>query len=298
VSLPIPALVNPHAGGAEKVHGALSRDGRFVARDTAPATIADAVRAYARDGASRVLVCGGDGTVAAALGASAGTALEIAVFPSGTLNHFAHDLGLPVDDPTALLDIAATGTVLPVDLGYVNDHVILNTSSIGSYVDFVRHRDSTKRWLGYQLASLIAAVRVWLRPRSVVVDVHADDGTHRTFKTPLVFVGVDERKLDRTGLGARLAGGAHLFHVVVVNERSPSRLGALAFGALVRGVEEFVRDDRIDAHLVGDASVVLRHATGTIAVDGELIRVRSPLRYEFKPNAARVVVRDSRVRVV
>jgi hypothetical protein len=26
--------------------------------------------------------------------------------------------------------------------------------------------------------------------------------------------------------------------------------------------------------------VALRHATGTIAVDGELIRVRSPLRYE------------------
>ena len=208
MSLPIPALVNPHAGGAEKVRDTLGRDSRFVARDIAPATIADAVRAHARDGASRLLVCGGDGTVAAALGASVGTALEIAIFPSGTLNHFAHDLGLPAEDPAALLDIAATGTVMPVDLGYVNGHVILNTSSIGSYVDFVRHRDSARRWLGYRLASLIAAVRVWLRPRSVVVDVHTDDGTHRTFKTPLVFVGVDERKLDRTGLGARLAGGA------------------------------------------------------------------------------------------
>jgi len=289
---PIPAFINPHSGTARKAFSAVSLDARFALQEIPPQEIADAIRVEAAKRTARVLVCGGDGTVATALGAAVGTALDVAVFPSGTLNHFARDIRLPVDNPSAVLDIAATGIPMPVDLGYVNGHVILNTSSAGTYVDFVRYREASKRWLGYRMASVVAAIRVWLRPRIVIAEIHANDGSSNRFQTPLIFVGVGERVLDRAGLGARIQGGVRSFHVIVVNERTRSRLEALGFGMLAHGLDEFVRDDEIEAHLVSEITAVMQHPVGTIAIDGELIRVTSPLRYEFKRAVAKVICRE------
>jgi diacylglycerol kinase family enzyme len=197
-------------------------------------------------------------------------------------------VGLPVGDPAALLDIAATGTAHPVDLGYVNGRVMLNTSSVGAYPDFVRHRETVERWLGYHLASGVAAMRVWIRPRLVAVELTADDGTHQIFRTPLLFVGVHERTLGREGFGERKTGGERALHVVVVKERTLSRLGRLAFAAIRHGVER-LKGDAIEAYLVSAAVANVRHRAPTIAVDGELVSVATPLRYELKRDAALIV---------
>ena len=285
----IPALVNERAGSAADARDALSTDGRFEARDVAPDRIAETVRAEAAAGTPRILISGGDGTIASAAGAAAGTALELAVLPGGTLNHFAHDHGLPLDAKAAL-ELAASGEAQGVDVGTVNGRVMLNTASVGAYVDFVRHREARKRYLGYGLASLVAAISVWLHPRWVAVGLGADDGTRRQFKTPLLFVSVGEREFGRVGLGHRRPDGTRALHILVVNERRRPRIAAMAFGALVRGVEDFLRTDALDAHLVGEAAVTLRHPRGTIAVDGELVAMESPLRFELRRDAVRMVL--------
>lgn len=285
----IPALVNERAGSAASARDALATDDRFETRDVSPDRIAETVRQEAAAGTRRILVSGGDGTIASAVGAAAGTSLEIAVLPGGTLNHFARDYGLPLDS-SAALELAATGAARGVDVGIVNGRVVLNTSSVGAYVDFVRHREARKRWLGYRFASLVAAIRVWLRPRWVAVGLGADDGTRRKFNTPLLFVGVGEREFGRGGLGKRKPDGARGLHILVVNERRRQRIAAMAFGALVRGVDEFLRTDTLDAHLVAEATVTLRHAHGVIAVDGELVAMDSPLRFELRREAVRMVL--------
>ena len=45
-------------------------------------------------GAKRLLVAGGDGTIATAAATLVDTPAELAVLPGGTLNHFARDLGI------------------------------------------------------------------------------------------------------------------------------------------------------------------------------------------------------------
>jgi diacylglycerol kinase family enzyme len=56
-------------------------------------------RAAAHGGA--LGICGGDGSVNAAAGRAAARGLSLAVFPGGTLNHFALDLGIERFEDTA-----------------------------------------------------------------------------------------------------------------------------------------------------------------------------------------------------
>jgi diacylglycerol kinase family enzyme len=184
-----------------------------------------------------------------------------------------------------------------VDLGYVNGHPILNTSSVGVYVNFVRRRERLERRLGYRLASAAAAAAVWRNPQALAVALQTADGAHRLLKTPLLFVGIQERVLDRAGpgarragLGARRAGGARALHILAVKEHTRVRVHGLAFRAAAVGVQTLVSDDEIECHLTTAATVAMpRRGAATIAVDGELLRVTPPLRYEFVPGAVRVV---------
>ena len=287
----IPAFINPRAGGAAKAGAAIKADRRFAARELSPHALAEAMRDEVARGTARVLVCGGDGTLSTALGAAAGASHEVALFPGGTLNHFARDFGLPLDDTAALLEIAVTGRPVLVDLGYVNDHVILNTSSVGTYVEFVRHREASERWLGYHLASAVAGIRVWLRPQFLEVELLQDDGTRRPLQTPLIFVGVEERILDRNRFGERLPGGGHALHIVVVNVKRRSPVSALlrTLARLGQNLDSYVKSGEIEARLASDFVAIIRRSPGSVAIDGELVTLDSPLRFAFKRGAVSVV---------
>jgi len=289
--MPVPVLLNPEAGSAARARAALRADRRFHVREVEPASIGDAVRGEVDQGTRRLLICGGDGTLSAAIGAAAGTAMEIAVFPGGTLNHFARDFGIPFDNPAAALDVAATSIARPVDLGYVNGHVILNTSSVGVYPTFVGRREDLEQRLNYPLATVAAAADVWRDPQAVAIDVQTADGARYHFQTPLLFVGVHERMLDRAGLGMRRANGARALHLLVVKQHTRPRIHALAARAAARGVDGLVSENEIESHLTTGATVTMPNASCVVAIDGELVQVTSPLRYQFVPGAVHVVHR-------
>src|SRR5437764_1383624 len=59
----IPACINPRAGNAEAARGALQSVGEFDIRDVPPASLATQVKAAIADGARRILVAGGDGSI-------------------------------------------------------------------------------------------------------------------------------------------------------------------------------------------------------------------------------------------
>lgn len=285
----IPALLNPDSGSAARARAALNADARFRVLELAPALVADAVRAEIRRGTPRLLVSGGDGTLSAALGAAAGSALQIAVFPGGTLNHFARDAGIPVDDPAAALHIAASGTPRPVDLGYVNGHAILNTSSVGLYTEFVRRREYLERWLTYRLATVAAAFRAWFDRRILAVDLLTIGAPRRHVRTPLLFVGVHERTFGPAGLGMRRPGGARALHVLVVRAPAPLHIRKLAFQPRARGIQGLFPPKAIETYLTSTATVEMSEEPGFIAIDGELHPATSPLRYEFLSGAVTVV---------
>jgi len=286
----IPAFVNPTAGNAAGAAGALRAVGGFDVLEVTPDALADRVRGAVRRGARRVLVAGGDGSVANAAGVVAGTGVELAILPCGTLNHLAKDLSLPLDAEEAAR-VARAGRVMPLDAASLNDRIFLNTSSVGAYVTFVRARERLERMLGYHIASFIAAARLFVRLPLFRVSVRIDD-VAREYLTPLVFVGVGERELKLPALGARIAGGRTGLHVMVVRRRSGARALALGLAAAARGVRAVAATPAMDAFLV-DAVHIEPH-THVVSVDGELVRVAPSLEYRHLVRALRVVVPSGR----
>jgi hypothetical protein len=79
----------------------------------------------------------GDGTQALVAGIAAEHGLPFLVISAGTRNHFALDLGLDREDPSACLDALSDGVELEVDLGRINGQVFVNNASFGAYAEVV-----------------------------------------------------------------------------------------------------------------------------------------------------------------
>lgn len=250
----------------------------------------EAVRNTVRNGSSRILACGGDGTLALVAGEIAGTDTELAIFPGGTLNHFATRIGLP-ESPQDVLDIAAHGTAAPVDAGYVNNQIFLNTSSVGAYVHFVRTRNYLERRMSYSVASLVAGFRRFLRMRSAHINL---DGS--VVKTPLVFVGVGERDVSFPFLGQDKVDGNPGLHIIAMKSTDRLQTLGIAFNAILRGIDPLDKARQVENRLID--SVELSYARQRkkrilVALDGEIHRLRAPLKYEYRPAAFRVVRPDA-----
>ncbi|MFG2993998.1 bifunctional phosphatase PAP2/diacylglycerol kinase family protein [Streptomyces sp. NPDC048257] len=171
-----------------------------------PATLADAASRSAVLG-----VCGGDGTVNAAATAALRAGVPLAVFPGGTLNHFALDLGLSGTEGTC--HALTHGQAVRIGVGRFSPGpggepgYFLNNFSIGAYPELLGHR---LRWgprIGGGPAALLAAWRVLRaqrpvrlrlagRPRSVWL-LFAGNGTyHGTGPTPRRRDSLGEGLLD------------------------------------------------------------------------------------------------------
>lgn len=284
-------LTNPAAGAkpehAEELRAALERAGveaevRQVTGDELPR----AARAAAADGADAVVAAGGDGTVSACAGALAGGDVPLGVLPTGTLNHFAKDLRLPLALDEAAAVIAA-GHRRRVDIAQVNGRAFINNSSIGLYPRMVGQRDRQRQRLGRGkwVAMLLACVSVFRRYPTVSVRIDvANRSTLRT--TPFVFVGNNGYELTPENLGgrARLDGG----ELCVYFTNRTGRFGLLMLALrVVLGIVEQARDFQM---LSGtEAWIETAQREIPIALDGEVFRLSPPLHYELRPGALTVL---------
>lgn len=281
------AFLNAACGNAEAAREALAKAGLEL-EAVQPTEIEKCLKQAIDDGTKRILVAGGDGTIATAAALVAKTDMELAIIPGGTLNHFAKDHGIPTDLGKAAL-VAGDGRVVGADIGYVNDRVFLNTSSLGAYVTFVRERERLEKRFGYSIASVIAFTRMLSEIRTFSVTLEAG-GEKKTYRSSLVFIGVGERELKLPILGNRVKDGKRGLHVMIVKGRKPARLFALAIAGITKGREQAEKLPEFDGFLVDSCRIDLTRPTATIGLDGELKRFQTPLDYHIERDALRLVV--------
>ena len=283
-----PAFVNSSSGSAKAAIEALERHPGFDIRIITPEQFMVALRRAVSAGVPRVVVAGGDGTLATAASVLAGSQTALAVLPGGTLNHFARNHGIPIK-PDEAIEVALNGRVKPVDVGYLNQQLFLNTSSVGAYVRFVETRDRVQPYLGYWLASVVAGVRILTSLRNIVVKLEVE-GETRVYRAPLVLVAVGERNLSPPKIGSPTGEPGGALHVVVPRGRRQARRFVRAFARADRGLPIEEKPLGLDTALVQQFRMDLPMRVLKSATDGEIRRQRPPLEYRLAPGALNLVV--------
>ena len=247
-----------------------------------------AAKAALAEGLQIVVAGGGDGTINAVASVIAGTSVAFGVLPLGTLNHFAKDVGIPLQLDEAIATIAS-GARKKVDVGEVNDKIFLNNSSLGLYPDIVRDREKQQSRLGRGkwLAAVWATIGALRRYPFLSLRLTMDDGTDHARRTPFVFIGNNAYTMQGFNIGAReaLDGGQLSLYVA----QRPGRLALLRLGwSALCGRLAQERD--FDVLRTEKMDIDTRHKRIRVATDGEVTVMLTPLRYRIRPGALSVIV--------
>jgi diacylglycerol kinase family enzyme len=234
-----------------------------------------------------MVAAGGDGTVSSVADALSGTPTALGVVPAGTLNHFAKDLGIPLDLGAAVRAIAA-GRRASVDVGVVNGRAFVNNASLGLYPKLVEEREKQQRRFGHskRTAMLWAALAVLRRPPRLALRLEAESGA-LVARSPFVFVGNNDYAMEGFGIGTRARLDAGLLDVYTTRRTSASGLVGLALRAAFGRLRQ--ADDFLQAN-VRTLRVESRRSRLQVAVDGELLDFDTPLEFTMRPRALQVMV--------
>jgi len=234
-----------------------------------------------------IVAGGGDGTVSTVAAALVDTGIIFGVLPLGTLNHFAKDLGIPLELADAVA-VLAHGEAGRVDVGEVNGRIFVNNSSLGLYPDIVHDRERQQKrlrrgkWPAFVWATLSALRRYPFLVVALVVD-----GKEVLRKTPFVFIGNNEYRMDGFAIGERSGIEGGLLSLYVAQRPGRWRLLQLALRALTGRLRQ-ARD--FDAITATDIVVQSKRKRLRVATDGEVTVMTPPLHYRVRP-ASLIVMR-------
>jgi diacylglycerol kinase family enzyme len=233
-----------------------------------------------------LIAAGGDGTVSTVAGAAVEANATFGVIPSGTLNHFARDAGIPLDRDKAVAAIAA-GFVRQLDIAELNGRVFVNNASLGLYPRLVWERmseqkEGRRKWPAFA----IGMFRTWRQYRTLTARISVD-GRDFLRRTPFVFVGNGQYKVEVPGIGARPSLDGGVLSVYVSPECGRFEIIALALRALAGRITP---DVKLESFLARNVTIEPASGRVSIALDGELLAVQPPLRYLIRPGALRTIV--------
>ncbi|MBC8012598.1 MAG: NAD(+)/NADH kinase [Methyloceanibacter sp.] len=302
----VAALMNAGAGAfsqalAEDVESALrasfvlhdvEADISFVEGEGLHDAVERALMRAQRGEIDAIVIGGGDGSMRTAASVLAGTDVPLGTLPLGTLNHFAKDLGIPLQVEEAAATIAA-GRTRVVDLAEVNGETFINNSSIGIYpymvIDRERRREAHKlaKWMA-MVPAFFRMMRHFPRRRLRI----SAQGFARPYRTPCLFVGNNEYGMELFTFGRRQRLDTGKLWFYVVKPRKPLEffwmVCRLCFGRM-----DQARD--LDTFQLADAEIGAKTSRLPVAFDGEVKIMHTPLRYRSRPRALRVIVPEARL---
>ncbi|MDB5859852.1 MAG: sphingosine kinase [Ramlibacter sp.] len=250
------------------------------------AQILPTVKRLLAAGAGTIVAGGGDGTVSAVASQLVGTDAVLGVLPLGTLNHFAKDLGMPLEQEAAVAALAA-GQVEAVDVGEVNGRIFINNSSLGMYPDIVRDRELRQRRLGHSKWRALAAASLGVLRRYPVLRIQIDlEDERHALRTPFLFIGNNEYQMEGFQIGER--GSLRNGTLALYTAQRTGRFGLLRLALLaLLGRLQQARD--FHTALALEFVVHSGHRKLRVATDGEVTVMETPLRYRSRPGSLRVI---------
>ncbi|HKH49819.1 MAG TPA: diacylglycerol kinase family protein [Thermoanaerobaculia bacterium] len=249
--------------------------------------IVTTARAALAAGAEALVAGGGDGTIRSVAGILVGGDVPLGVLPVGTLNHFARDLGIPVELPAAVR-VIADGVPRALDVGEVNGEIFVNNSVLGLYPPVVQVRDQERREKNRNkwLATVSALWKVLPGHPLLHIRVKAD-GLAVDHQSRFVFVGNNEYEMSAFTYGARSRFDSGDLFLYIAKSRT--RLGLVGLG-LLSLFRDLKWTDRFDRFCLPELTIETRKKALPVYLDGEVVILNPPLRYRNQPHALRVIL--------
>ena len=288
---PIPVIVNATAGGgheaavAERLRELFGRHGMSVEITCARSgeELTELARRAMRSKPPILVGGGGDGTLSALADAVRGTDTAFGVLPLGTFNHFAKDVGIPVELEKAV-EVIAQGQRTTVDVGELNGTCFLNNASLGIYPVIVRRRDFQQRELGRpKFSAMIWAIWSVLRRSPFMrLRVEVDGGEPRAWRAPFIFIGNNIYKMQGFDIGTRERLDCGELSIYSTPRGSRWGLVKLALHALFGRLEQ--SKDFVGA-AARELRVESRRPRLRVAADGEVRLLQTPLEFRIVPRS-------------
>ena len=233
-----------------------------------------------------IVAAGGDGTVSTVASFVHGSKAKLGIIPSGTLNHFAKDAGIPLGIEEAV-KLVAHGSAKKVDAAMVNKKIFVNNASIGLYPLSLRTRAQYDGQIGKWPAALVGAIKVLAHPRRYHVEL-AIDGKKIVRRTPFVFIGNNSYHFNQPPFLRRPKLDTGLLSVTVVKAHSPLAVIHLFIKTLFTKKR---RTAEFETYNVASFRLYTRHHRSLhVAYDGEVTTLKTPLVYTSLPGALRVIM--------
>jgi diacylglycerol kinase family enzyme len=230
------------------------------------------------DGAELVFVCGGDGTVMAAVTALAGTDVALAVLPAGTGNLLAANLGLGTD-AAAGVEVALEGGRKRIDVGVIGDRCFAVMAGMGFDAQMLEGTSEAAKkhigWLAY-----VGGAAKHLRDRPMRVRIVLDGGAPMPRRPRSVIVG----NVGRLQGGVRLLSAARpddgKLDVAVLSPNSLRHWAALGWAVLRRRkrvpLMETYTAERVE---------IFSNRAQPRQLDGDLIEPGKTMKIHVRPGA-------------
>jgi len=280
-------IMNPRSGGGKVEEFDLKRKAEglgaevFLIGGPEPVDVAQVAREAVDQGADLLGVAGGDGTQALVAGIAAEHGLPFVVISAGTRNHFALDLGLDREDPSACLNALSDGVELRVDLGVINGQTFVNNASFGAYAEIVEtpaYRGDKVNTTLNTLPDLLQGHRgAHLRARA--------GGTEIDGPQALLVSNNPYGTGDIAGLGRRVRLDRGILGVVAVTVSSAAQAIGLLRGSHATGLTVLTAEK---IEITADTPQI------PVGVDGESVLMSTPVTCTVSPGALRVWVPHDR----
>ena len=276
-------IMNPKSGGGKVEKFDLKRKAEelgaevFLISGPEPVDVAEVARRAVEGSADLLGVAGGDGTQALVAGIAAEHGIPFVVISAGTRNHFALDLGLDREDPSACLNALSDGVELQVDLGVINGQTFVNNASFGAYAEVVE----TPAYRGDKLNTTLNTLPDLLQGhRGARLHARAD-GTEIEAPQALLVSNNPYGTGDIAGLGRRARLDRSVLGVVGVTVANARQAVGLLRGRHATGLSVLTTKQ---IEITADAPQI------PVGVDGESILMSTPVSCVVSPRALRVWV--------
>lgn len=232
-------------------------------------------------------VAGGDGSILALAALAQKLDIPLGIIPAGTMNLLARDLGLSLDLPTAVQQLA-TATITPIDVASVNQQPFLCISNLGLSTRFtqlreeMRHQPAWVRWpsIVWQMGTAL------FKYRNLRIDIEANGETVRV-KTRAVSVSNNPLSNQGSLLPSRDALDSGQLAIYVTKETSVWSVPRL-YSRLMLG--NWQHDPELLVIHAAEAVLRLpRRRSIKVMTDGELHTYRTPLRYRMQSQPLKVL---------